>query len=84
LVRGPAPPSELGHRALARAFATLLQESGLSFETPHLQPNGHKPGRTDNARWILLQGLPWIGRRARDLGPALARTWLTVPDRARA
>jgi lysophospholipase L1-like esterase len=77
-------PSELGHRALARAFATLLQESGLSFETPHLQPNGHKPGRTDNARWLLRQGLPWIGHRARDLGPALARTWLTVPDRARA
>jgi lysophospholipase L1-like esterase len=70
-------PSELGHRALASAFAGHLCESGLRCECPTLQLDGDLPSRTDNVRWVMAEGLPWVGRRARDLAPTLARRWLT-------
>ena len=65
-------PSELGHRALAAAFAERLQEYGMQFAAPPVERTGPAARRTDDARWVLTQVVPWLGRRARDLAPALA------------
>jgi lysophospholipase L1-like esterase len=70
-------PSELGHRALARAYADLLATAGLDFELPSLEPSGGVPlsWRHDLA-WLVTEGAPWIGRRAKDLGPwAVRMAW---------
>lgn len=63
-------PSELGHRALAAAFGARLRTVGLHCEPPGLAPEGGSPStwRTDLA-WMTREGAPWMGRRARDLGP---------------
>ena len=70
-------PSELGHRALARAYAELLISAGLDFEPPALEPSGGEPlGWRQDVAWIVRQGGPWVGRRARDLGPwAVRMAW---------
>ena len=47
-------PSELGHRALARAYADELTVAGLKFEPPALAPSGGRGGRV--ARRCLLDG----------------------------
>jgi lysophospholipase L1-like esterase len=65
-------PSELGHRALAARFAALLHEDGLHFPTPSLECTGPAPGTRDNLLWVVQEVIPWLGRRARELGPALA------------
>jgi lysophospholipase L1-like esterase len=70
-------PSELGHRALARAYADQLAATGLDFELPSLEPAGGLPlsWRHDLA-WLVTEGAPWIGRRAKDLGPwAVRMAW---------
>lgn len=72
--------SELGHRALAAAYAELLGELGLEFEPPCLELGGGLPPsrRRDLAR-MVTEGAPWVGRRARDLGPwAVRRAWTEV------
>jgi lysophospholipase L1-like esterase len=63
-------PSERGHRALAAAFAKRLGGAGLRCVPPDLEPAGGCPPnwRTDLA-WMTREGAPWMGRRARDLGP---------------
>ncbi len=63
-------PSERGHRALAAAFADRMAGVGLHCEPPGLDPDGGSPStwRTDLA-WMTREGAPWMGRRARDLGP---------------
>jgi lysophospholipase L1-like esterase len=63
-------PSERGHRSLAAAFAQRLGAVGLQCEPPDLAPAGGCPPtwRTDLA-WMTREGAPWMGRRARDLGP---------------
>ena len=67
-------PSELGHRALARAHADLLGTAGLVFERPSLEPCGGVPqGWRDDVSWLVRQGVPWVGRRARDLTPRPAQ-----------
>ncbi len=67
-------PSERGHRALARGYADLLHARGLAFEPPALEPDGaHQPDWRSEVRWVVAEGAPWIGRRARDLGPVAAR-----------
>ena len=78
-------PSELGHRALARGYADLLAASGLDFEPPSLEPAGGQPvGWRQDVAWLVRQGAPWVGRRARDLGPwAVRMAWQeTRPRRA--
>ena len=70
-------PSELGHRALARAYADLLAAEGLAFEAPSLLPEGGQPlGWRQDLAWLVSEGAPWVGRRARDLGPwAVRMAW---------
>lgn len=71
-------PSELGHRALARAFAELLHGHGLDFEPPSPRPvGGHVPTWRSDLRWMVAEGAPWFGRRTRDLAPWAARMALT-------
>jgi lysophospholipase L1-like esterase len=70
-------PSELGHRALADEFAAHLHAAGLVFEGPGLRLDGPIPGRLENVRWMVTAGTPWIARRARDLGPAVAGRWFS-------
>lgn len=67
-------PSELGHRLLAHQFATLLNDAGLAFAPPALEPaGGAPPTRWSDLHWMVTEGAPWMGRRARDLGPWAAR-----------
>ena len=67
-------PSELGHRALARAFAERLHTQGLEFCPPtDVRDGGYAPSWRSDVAWMVMQGAPWFGRRARDLGPWAAR-----------
>lgn len=67
-------PSELGHRALAREFAMMLNQRGLGFDPPSADPHGgHLPNWRSDLRWMVTEGAPWFGRRTRDLGPWAAR-----------
>ncbi|CAB4706858.1 MAG: SGNH/GDSL hydrolase family protein [Actinobacteria bacterium] len=70
-------PSELGHRLFARRFAELLGGEGLAFEPPSAAPaGGLDPSWRRNVAWMLTEGAPWMGRRARDLGPwAVRAAW---------
>ena len=75
-------PSERGHRLLARTWAQRLREAGLEFEPPPLEPSGGiAPNWRRDAAWVLGQGAPWVGRRARDLGPWAVRWALAGPAR---
>jgi len=78
-------PSELGHRALARAYADLLIAAGVDFTPPALDASGGEPlGWRQDVAWMVREGAPWVGRRARDLGPwAVRMAWEeTRPRRA--
>jgi lysophospholipase L1-like esterase len=66
-------PSERGHRALAAAFAELLVGHGLDFELPSLEPTGPPTRWREDMAWMVQQGAPWVGRRAKDLGPWAVR-----------
>lgn len=67
-------PSELGHRRLAHSFATLLSSHGVPTALPCTAPGGGLvPTGWDDLRWMVTQGAPWVGRRARDLGPWAGR-----------
>ncbi|GAA4117182.1 SGNH/GDSL hydrolase family protein [Nocardioides fonticola] len=70
-------PSEIGHRMLARAVAQGLREHGVAVAPPSLEPSGGiEPTWRRNAAWVLTEGAPWMGRRARDLGPwAVRAAW---------
>lgn len=76
-------PSELGHRALAHAYAELLAATGLAFELPGREPRGgYEPSWRRDLQWMVAEGAPWVGRRARDLGPWAVRMALAeVSDR---
>jgi lysophospholipase L1-like esterase len=77
-------PSERGHRALARAYADALTDAGLLFEPPRLEPNGGEVlGWRQDVSWMVREGAPWVGRRARDLGPwAMRLAWEETRQRA--
>lgn len=66
-------PSERGHRALAAAFAELLVRDGYDFELPSLEPTGPPARWHEDMAWMVQQGAPWVGRRAKDLGPWAVR-----------
>lgn len=66
-------PSELGHRTLAICFAELLHQRGLSFGAPSPVCTSQTPSKANDAVWLVTQGAPWLGRRAWDLGPWIAR-----------
>lgn len=70
-------PSEVGHRALAAAFAERLRQRGYDVPEPSLEPaGGYPPSWRRDVAWMLAEGGPWFGRRARDLGPwAARRAW---------
>src|SRR6266508_2036516 len=55
----------------------LINETGLSFAAPSPTPTVLPATRGQNVRWVLIEGTPWLGRRARDLGPWAARTLVT-------
>ncbi|MDP3894681.1 MAG: SGNH/GDSL hydrolase family protein, partial [Nocardioides sp.] len=76
-------PSESGHRALARGFAGLLVAEGLDFEPPASAcDSGHTPTWRSDVAWLLTEGAPWVGRRARDLGPwAVRMAWAEAHGR---
>ncbi|GAB3436060.1 SGNH/GDSL hydrolase family protein [Flindersiella endophytica] len=64
-------PSEQGHRWLARGFAELLRGSGLPMSSlPSLACAADgRPSAWQDFAWLVTKGVPWVGRRARDLGP---------------
>jgi lysophospholipase L1-like esterase len=66
-------PSELGHRALAHEFSALLDQHGLTFEPPALELDGDQTTRLGELRLLAVEGVPWVARRVRDLGPSLGR-----------
>lgn len=67
-------PSELGHRALARAYGEQLQARGLEFELPSAEKDGsYEPSWRSDLQWMVTEGAPWMGRRAKDLGPLALR-----------
>ena len=67
-------PGERGHRLLARHLALDLHRYGYDFELPSLECSGGLPSsRRREAAWLIAEGAPWIGRRARDLGPWAVR-----------
>ena len=66
-------PSELGHRALAHEFAAVLEEHGLVFEPPALDLDGEAT-RFEELRRLAVEGVPWLGRRVRDLAPGAIRS----------
>ncbi len=67
-------PSELGHRALARCYAERLVAAGFAFEPPSTERDGgYVPSWRSDVAWMMTEGAPWMGRRARDLGPWAVR-----------
>lgn len=74
-------PSERGHRSLAAAFAIELGALGLEIGPLDVDlVDGLPPTWRREVAWVLTEGGPWVGRRARDLGPvAVQLAW----DRAR-
>ena len=79
-------PSELGHRTLAAGFAGLLAREGLDFAPPSLVcAGGVATSWRQDVVWMVAQGAPWVGRRARDLGPWAVRRALSEvrPEMAR-
>ncbi len=71
-------PSPRGHRALARALAELASAAGHVVDPSVLDGGDDRlPTRAEELHWLLTQGIPWLGRRSRDLLPLL----LTVASR---
>lgn len=67
-------PSEIGHRCLALAVAQVLLEHGYDFTPPSTEPGGgFPPSWRRDLGWLVAEGAPWMGRRAKDLGPWAVR-----------
>jgi lysophospholipase L1-like esterase len=68
-------PSELGHRMLAAGFSALLADAG--FAVPHPVGMQCAGGREITAAhrvgWLVLKGIPWLVKRASDLGPVIVQ-----------
>lgn len=72
-------PSELGHRWFARRVSALLNAEGLTFPSPLMTCTSALPSRRAQARALLDDVVPWLGRRVRDLAPSIARDALGRP-----
>lgn len=66
-------PSELGHRVLAMKVGVLLNAEGLHFPLPSLVCTSAPATRREQARTLVSDVAPWLGRRVRDLAPWAAR-----------
>ena len=76
-------PSEQGHRWLARRVALLLNSEGLTVPLPSLTCTSTADSRAKQARALVVDIAPWMGRRLRDLAPWGARRILdTVGHRS--
>ncbi len=65
-------PSPRGHRALARGFAELAAAAGHVVDPTVLDDGDDRvPTRAEELHWLVTQGIPWLGRRSRDLLPLL-------------
>ncbi len=76
-------PSPRGHRALARGLAELASAAGYAADPSVLDGGDDRvPTRAEELHWLVTQGVPWLGRRSRDLLPLLltaaARRGLTA------
>ncbi len=71
-------PSELGHRMLAAGYADLLAGAGIAVPYPvELTCSGGRQLTTaHHIAWLVCQGVPWLGRRGRDLVPHAAALML--------
>lgn len=77
-------PSERGHRLLAGGFAELLAGAGVDVpgEVDMDRSDGRTCSTADRIAWLIVEGLPWLGRRGRDLLPYAAETvWRDLAER---
>lgn len=67
-------PSERGHRMLALGYTELLAHAGIAVPRPvDLDCSGGRQiTAADHVGWLILRGLPWLGRRGADLLPHAA------------
>jgi lysophospholipase L1-like esterase len=70
-------PSELGHRRLARLVGQLMVDEGLEFGLPSLSCTSERPRLLETARVMVVDVVPWIGRRLSDLAPWAAHQALS-------
>lgn len=64
-------PSERGHRMLAAGFSGLLAGAGIDVPYP-VDPacsGGRQLSAVHHVAWLLLEGVPWLGRRGREFLP---------------
>nr|WP_199796641.1 SGNH/GDSL hydrolase family protein [Pseudonocardia dioxanivorans] len=67
-------PSEFGHRLLAGALADVVAAAGWAVPEP-VSPEcsgGRRVTTTHRIACLVVKGLPWLVRRAGDLGPVIA------------
>lgn len=67
-------PAERGHRMLASGFAELLAGAGIAVPHPVdlTCSGGRRVTAAHHVAWLIMQGLPWLGRRGADLLPHAA------------
>ncbi|HEY4008385.1 MAG TPA: SGNH/GDSL hydrolase family protein [Pseudonocardia sp.] len=67
-------PSERGHRMLAVGFGELLVQAGFAVPSPVplTLGGGRRVTAAHHMLWLVFKGLPWLGRRGRDLVPYAA------------
>lgn len=67
-------PSELGHRMLAAALASMLAGAGIAVPYPVdlTCTDGRQLTAADHLAWLVCRGVPWLVRRGRDLLPYAA------------
>ncbi|MFC9690662.1 SGNH/GDSL hydrolase family protein [Kribbella sp. NPDC056951] len=71
-------PGERGHRKLARMFADELTGRGVRIDVPPDLDCAYKPpSKWADTVWMVKEGVPWLGRRAGDLLPFVARMALS-------
>jgi lysophospholipase L1-like esterase len=66
-------PSERGHRLLAAELTRLLAVAGFAVPRPVSLDcaGGREVTAVHRAAWLVVKGVPWLVRRARDLGPVI-------------